>query len=328
MTNQEAEQLFTLIERFKAQGVGIIYITHRMNEIRRIGDRITVLRDGKAVATVDASISDEELVRLMTGRVIDQIFPQISFQPSSTMLEVKDLSTHNGVVKNVSMKVSRGEIVGVAGLVGSGKSELARACFGLCGISAGEVVFDGNRIDDMTPRSMLDRGLFYIPSDRREEGLMMTGNARQNMTIAALSTAEYARGLLLRRRTEVARVNEIAQQLNIQPANVERLVEHFSGGNQQKILLAKSLTRTVKLFIFDEPTVGVDVGTRVAIYQFIAGLCEQGAAVLLISSDLPEILHLTHRVYVMCQGSLSAELSGNQINQESVLRYCFSKKAA
>ena len=328
LTNQEAEQLFALIEKFKAQGVGIIYITHRMNEIRRIGDRITVLRDGKSITTVDASISEEELLQLMTGRVIDQIFPEINFRPSKTMLEVKGLSTSNGLVNGVSMHVSQGEIVGMAGLVGSGKSEVARACYGISQICAGKIIFEDCVIDNPSPRLMLDLGLFYTPSDRRKEGLMMTRNARENMTISALSTSTFSRSLILRRRKEVTHANQYAKRLNIQPDNVESLVDHFSGGNQQKILLAKSLTRKVKIFIFDEPTVGVDVGTRVAIYQFIAELCENGAAILLISSDLPEILHLTHRVYVMRNGSLSAELQENEINQESVLRYCFSKEAA
>lgn len=326
LTNQEAEQLFALIEKLKVQGAGIIYITHRINEIRRIGDRITVLRDGKTIATVDAGTSENQLMQLMTGRVIDQIFPELKFQPSNTVLEVKDLSTTDGRVGGVSMQLAQGEIVGMAGLVGSGKSEVARACFGLSRIGAGKIVLNGATIDKPTPRRMLDRGLFYITSDRREEGLMMTRNARENLTIAALSTAMFSQGQILRRRKEAIHAKQLAKQLNVQPGNIEQLVEHFSGGNQQKILLAKSLTRKVKLFVFDEPTVGVDVGTRVAIYQFIAGLCKDGAAVLLISSDLPEILHMTHRVYVMRQGSVSAELRGREINQESVLRNCFSPK--
>ena len=328
LTDRETEQLFTLVEQVKAQGVGIIYITHRMNEIRRIGDRITVLRDGHAVATVDANVSEEKLVQLMTGRVIDQIFPHINYQPKETMLETRNLTTSDGIVKDVSITVARGEVVGLAGLVGSGKSEIGRACFGLNRVAEGEIYFNGQKTNGLSPSAMLDRGYFYIPADRRDEGLIMMRNARESMVLAALSTAEFSRGMLLKRRTEVARTEEISKTLNLQPPNIERMVEHYSGGNQQKILLAKSLTRTVKLFVFDEPTVGVDVGTRVAIYQFIGKLCEQGAAILLISSDLPEILHLTHRVYVMCSGVLTAELSAEEICQESVLKYCFQRDAA
>ena len=328
LTERETERLFALIEQVKARGVGIIYITHRMNEIRRIGDRITVLRDGRRVATVDARTPEEDLVRLMTGRVIEQIFPDIRFRPGKPMLEVDHLTTAGGAVNGVSLHVRRGEIVGLAGLVGSGKSEVARACFGLVPISGGRIAFAGEPVTGLPPRRMLDKGFFYVPADRREEGLMMMRSVRENVALPALSTPDFSRGFLLRRDAESARIRDLAKRLNLQPLRVEREVDHFSGGNQQKVLLAKSLTREIRLFAFDEPTVGVDVGTRVAIYEFIRDLCQSGAAVLLVSSDLPEILHLTHRVYVMCRGVLTAELGGGDISQENVLRHCFEREAA
>ena len=328
LTERETERLFALIEQVKARGVGIIYITHRMNEIRRIGDRITVLRDGRRVATVDARIPEEDLVRLMTGRVIEQIFPDVRFRPGEPMLEVDHLTTAGGAVNGVSLHVRRGEIVGLAGLVGSGKSEVARACFGLVPVSGGRIAFAGEPVTGQPPRRMLDKGFFYVPADRRDEGLMMMRSVRENVALPALSTPDFSRGFLLRRDAESARIRDLAKRLNLQPLRVEREVDHFSGGNQQKVLLAKSLTREIRLFAFDEPTVGVDVGTRVAIYEFIRDLCQSGAAVLLISSDLPEILHLTHRVYVMCRGVLTAELGGGDISQENVLRHCFEREAA
>ena len=328
LTDRETEQLFALIEQVKARGAGIIYITHRMNEVRRIGDRITVLRDGRRVATVGAQTSEEDLVRLMTGRVIEQIFPEIRHRPGAPMLAVENLCTAGGTVAGVSLHVRQGEIVGLAGLVGSGKSEVARACFGLLPISGGRVVFAGEPATGLSPRRMLDRGFFYVPADRRDEGLMMMRNVRENVALPALRTPDFSRGFLLRRQAESACARDLAKRLNLQPLRVEREVDHFSGGNQQKVLLAKSLTRQVKLFVFDEPTVGVDVGTRVAIYEFIRDLCHDGAAVLLISSDLPEILHLSNRVYVMCRGVLTAELSGGDISQQNVLRHCFEREAA
>jgi len=329
LTERETERLFALIETAKAQGVGIIYITHRMSEVRRIGDRITVLRDGRYVTTVGAErVTDQKLVELMTGRVVDQIFPQIRFRPTEEILRVEHLSTDDGSVSDVSIQVRRGEIVGIAGLIGSGKSELARACFGLDKISAGRVVFDGAETTGLRPRRMLDRGLFYNPPDRREEGLVMVRNVRENIALPSLNLAGFSGIWFLRRLSERATTGKIADRLNLQPRNIERTVDQFSGGNQQKVLLAKSLTRAVKLFIFDEPTVGVDVGTRVAIYEFIRDLCEDGAAVLLISSDLPEILHLTNRVYVMHRGRLRAELSGNEITEAAVLGHFFEKAAA
>ena len=244
------------------------------------------------------------------------------------MLAVENLCTAGGTVAGVSLHVRQGEIVGLAGLVGSGKSEVARACFGLLPISGGRVFFAGESATGLSPRRMLDRGFFYVPADRRDEGLMMMRNVRENVALPALRTPDFSRGFLLRRRAESARARDLAKRLNLQPLRVEREVDHFSGGNQQKVLLAKSLTRQVKLFVFDEPTVGVDVGTRVAIYEFIRDLCHDGAAVLLISSDLPEILHLANRVYVMCRGVLTAELSGGDISQENVLRHCFEREAA
>ena len=328
LTDQETERLFALIEQVKAQGVGIIYITHRMNEIRQIGDRITVLRDGRYVTTVDAQTPEDELVRLMTGRVIEQIFPEVRFQPGKTALEIKNLTTADRTVRDVSLDVRRGEIVGLAGLVGSGKSEVARACFGLDQIAGGHVYLASEQTTGLSPKRMLDRGFFYVPPDRRDEGLLMMRSVRENIALPALGTPAFALGPLLRRQAESARTYDLAKRLNLQPLRIEREADHFSGGNQQKILLSKSLTREVRLFVFDEPTVGVDVGTRVAIYEFIRDLCEAGAAVLLISSDLPEVLHLTNRVYVMCRGRLTAELSRRDITQENVLRHCFEREAA
>jgi ribose transport system ATP-binding protein len=329
LTERETQRLFSLIEQAKREGVGIVYITHRMREIKRIGDRVTVLRDGRKVATLNvAEASEMRLVQLMTGRVVAQIFPKISYRPGTTILEVRKLTTAAGNVSNVSIHVRGGEIVGLAGLIGSGKSELARACFGIEPIAAGDVVFDGEDVTRLTPRQMLDRGFFYLPPDRRDEGLVMMRGARENISLPSLSLPRFSSGMFLNRRAERTQSLGLAKRLNLQPLNIERAVDHFSGGNQQKILLAKALSRDVKLFAFDEPTVGVDVGTRVAIYKFISELCEAGAAILLISSDLPEILHLTNRAYVMHRGVLRSELTGSEITEDRVLSYFFEREAA
>ncbi|MBV9288898.1 MAG: sugar ABC transporter ATP-binding protein, partial [Hyphomicrobiales bacterium] len=329
LTERETQRLFALIEHVKKEGVGVVYVTHRMNEIRRIGDRITVLRDGRKVATLDvAEASETRLVELMTGRVIAQIFPMIAHRPGAAILEVKGLTTAQGAVSNVSLRVHAGEIVGLAGLVGCGKSEAARACFGVEPIARGEVVFDGEDVTGQSPRQMLDRGFFYVPPDRREEGLVMVRGARENISLPSLDLPRFSSGMFLNRGAEKAHAFGLARRLGLHPPNIERAVDHFSGGNQQKVLLAKALSRGVKLFAFDEPTVGVDVGTRVAIYAFIAELCEAGAAILLISSDLPEILHLTNRVYVMHRGALHAELAGGEITEDRVLSCFFEREAA
>lgn len=329
LTERETERLFELIEQVKARGVGVIYITHRMAEIRRIADRVTVLRDGAYIDTVDAkTVSEAELVNLMTGRVIERIYPRIRFAPTDELLRVESLSTASGRVCNASIHVCRGEVVGMAGLVGAGKSKLLRACFGLEQINAGSVTFDGEDVTGQTTRAMLDRGFFYTPPDRRGEGLAMMRNCRENISLPSLHLPSLHHWGVLKRAHERTTALKLATNMQLHPLNIEREVAYFSGGNQQKVMLAKSLTRAVKLYVFDEPTIGVDVGTRVEIYKFIATLCEEGAAVVVVSSDLPEVVHLSHRLYVMHRGRIQAELIGEAITQENVLHHFFDREAA
>ena len=326
LTDREAERLFAMIEQAQSRGVGIIYVTHRMSEIRRIGDRITVLRDGKCVATLDVrEVDDDRLLQLMTGRVISQVFPKIDYRPDRALLEISQLTTADQSVKDFTLTVRSGEVVGIAGLVGCGKSEVGRACFGLERIASGHVKFDGHDVTGRTVREMLDRGVFYLPPDRREEGLIMMRSVRENVSLPWLGSRPFSRLGFLDRRGERSKVQELMRRLNLQPPNTEADLERFSGGNQQKVLLAKGLVSAAKLFILDEPTVGVDVGTRVAIYEFIRDLCESGVGILLISSDLPEILHLTNRTYVMYRGELRAEFEGAQITQDRVLANFFER---
>jgi ribose transport system ATP-binding protein len=330
LTNRETEQLFDLIDQIKADGVGIVYITHRIQEVRRIGDRITVLRDGRYVSTEDAkTVSEDKLVRLMTGRVISEIFPTIRSKRGREMLRVDGLSTLRDTVVDASLEVYAGEVVGLAGLIGSGKSEIMRAVFGLETITAGRIALKGEDVTGQSPHFMMDRGFFYIPPDRREEGLVMIRSCRENMSLPSLDKPPFALGrFMINRRGEARRATELAERMNLQPPRIERAIDHFSGGNQQKVLLAKSLTRPVDVFALDEPTVGVDVGTRAAIYGFIRDLCEAGAAVVLISSDLPEILHLSHRAYVFYRGRVQTELAGSDITEENLLRHFFEREAA
>ena len=273
LTEKETNRLFELVAQLKEKGVGIIYITHRMSEIKKIGDTITILRDGKYVKTVDAqNTSEDELLTLMTGRVIDKVFPKVNFNPQDLILEIGNLSTSDGNLKNVSIQVREGEIVGLAGLVGSGKSELLRSCFGLHEISEGYVLFRGENVTGFSPAKMLDRGFFYNPPDRKNEGLAMIRSCRENMTLPSLDSEAFSTGPFLRRFKEVVSAQALATKLQLHPMNIERQVEHFPGGNQQKVLLAKCLTREVTLYVFDEPTVGVAVGTRTEIYKFLAEL--------------------------------------------------------
>ena len=330
LTNQETDQLFSLIKDLSQRGVGIIYITHRMAEIRRIGDRITVLRDGRYIDTLDAAtVRDDELVSLMTGKVVGTIFPELDLPaPGETILEVDELTATDGSVQSASISVRAGEIVGMAGLVGSGKSELMQACFGAISIDSGSVRLKGTEITHKPPRANIDAGFLYLPADRRNEGLMMMRPVRENVTLAALNVAPFSNGFVMDRSSENRTVSDLAGQLNLSPLRIERPVDHFSGGNQQKAMLARSLTRDYQLIVFDEPTVGVDVGTRASIYQFIVDLAKAGTAIIIISSDLPEILHLTTRSYVFYRGAVQAELNANQLSEENVLAHFFEREVA
>ncbi|WP_193370430.1 sugar ABC transporter ATP-binding protein [Pelagibius marinus] len=330
LTNHETDRLFELIGQLTGRGVGIVYITHRMAEIQRIGDRITVLRDGRYIDTVDAkTASEDDLVRLMTGRVVGGIFPPIDLAaPGDTVLEVRDLTTPDEAVVQASMHVRAGEIVGMAGLVGSGKSELMQACFGAGPIASGKVMLRGRDITGQGPRRNIREGFLYLPADRRSEGLMMMRSVRENVALASLGIPPFSNGLVLDRAGETQRVTALAERLNLSPPRIERAVDHFSGGNQQKVMLARSLTRNYDLIVFDEPTVGVDVGTRASIYEFIVGLARSGVGIVLISSDLPEILHLTTRAYVFYRGGVQAELRAGELTEENVLAHFFEREAA
>jgi ribose transport system ATP-binding protein len=329
LTDRETDQLFDLVAKIRAEGVGVVYITHRMQEIRRIADRITVLRDGRHIATVTAGAkSDDELIELMTGRTVEALFPAIRSTPGEVRLSVERLTTASGSVDGASFEVRAGEIVGLAGLVGSGKSEVMRAVYGLEPPDGGRVTLGGEDVTGVSPAAMLKRGLFYVPPDRRNEGLAMIRPVRENLTMAALDGPPLARGPWLAKRAERDVARSLAERMELRPPRIERAVDTFSGGNQQKVLLGKCLTREVSVFVFDEPTVGVDVGTRAAIYRFIADLAEAGAAIVLVSSDLPEILHLTHRAIVFYRGRVAGTFTGPAITEANLLGAFFEREAA
>jgi ribose transport system ATP-binding protein len=328
LTGKETERLFELIDQLKRDGVGIIYISHRMQEIRRIGDRVTILRDGRRIATVEAaSTPEDDLIEMMTGRAITEIYPSIRQNPGETLLELDELSTASGV-GDATLYVRRGEVVGVAGLVGSGKSEAMRAAFGLESVTAGMIRFKGRDVTrSATPSRMLAAGMFYLPPDRKDEGLVLTHSSHANLLLPAIGHPSQRRPFgWVAHRAARARSHETAVRVDLATMNIRRMVGQLSGGNQQKVLFAKGLVHDVDLFIFDEPTVGVDVGTRSTLYGLIRDLCEAGAGVVVISSDLPEVLHLSHRLYVMQRGRTVAHLQGGEISESGVLQHFFERE--
>jgi ribose transport system ATP-binding protein len=325
LTEQETTQLFQLIARLKQQGVGIVYITHRIAEIYEVGDRVTVMRDGRRIESLPLSqVGQTRLVELMTGRQIGDFFPTINHRPGASLLRARGLRTADGRVRGATVEVRAGEIVGLAGLVGCGKSEIGRACFGLSQLEPGcAIELDGETITRPAPRIMLARGLQYLPSDRRREGLMLDRPTRENIALPMLSQPALSRAGVLKRRTEREKTRQLAERMRVTPLRMEAAAAEYSGGNQQKIVLAKSLSRDIKVLILDEPTVGVDVASKAEIYAFLAELVKTGIGILLISSDLPEILNLCRRVYVIHDGTVRAEFEGGDIAERNVLRSFF-----
>jgi ribose transport system ATP-binding protein len=329
LTDTESEKLFVLIERLTAQGIGVIYVSHRLGEIKRVADRVTVLRDGRRIGTVDAAaVSEGDLVEMMTGRKIEVFFPTVGHRPTAELLRTEHLSLADGTAQDVSIRLRAGEIVGVAGLVGCGKGELARAIFGLEPVESGRIVLDGQAVEQPAPAAMLQAGVCYFPSDRVAEGLALVRPVRENASMAALDLPAFSRRRFLRRRAERTTIGDVMRKLKLRARSIEQRVDDLSGGNRQKVMLARGLTREIRVFLLDEPTVGIDVGAKIEVYGLIKELAEQGAAVMLISSELPEVLHLANRVYVMHRGRLVAELAGAEITEQAVLSCFFDRETA
>ena len=327
LTDAEVEKLFDLVFRLKQSGTGIIYVSHRMSEIRQIADRITVLRDGRKIATVNSGeVTESALVELMTGRKIDILFPKIPHRPARKVLELDHLTLANGTVRDVSLFAREGEITGIAGLVGCGKSEVIRAVYGLEPVADGSIRIRGQAIAQPTPATSLKAGVCYFPSDRVGEGLALARPVRENASMASLDLPDFAWHRVLRRRSERRVVAEVMDRLKLRPPGIERVVVNFSGGNRQKIVLARGLTRDVGIYLLDEPTLGIDVGAKTEVYELMKALIARNNAIVLVSSELPEMLNLCNRVYVMHRSRLVAELSGADITEESVLAHFFRQE--
>jgi ribose transport system ATP-binding protein len=321
LTDKEVQRLFEIIEKLKTEGVGIIYISHRIKELKKIGDRITVLRDGKYVATLQmAEATEERLISLMTGREHADIFPPITHTPGEVLLSVENLKTASGL-HDVSFDVRAGEIFGIAGLVGAGKSRVGRALYGLDPVLGGRVLFNRNTLERFSPADSLTRGILYLPPDRHKEGIVLCRTVKENQTLPSLPLLEKA-GLLALKREE-SLVKKIIEKMQIRPPKPDQTIVTLSGGNQQKVMLSRGLTRDIRLFIFDEPTCGIDVGAKREIYLFLKELAENGAAIIYISSEIPEVIHLCHTVMVMHGNTVSKMIPRDQATEENILSACF-----
>jgi rhamnose transport system ATP-binding protein len=309
--------LFDIVRLLKARNVGIVYISHRLQEVFELADRVTVLRDGQYVDTRPvAETTEDDLVRMMVGRTISDLFPKFPSEVKGNVLEVRNL-THKPLTKNVSMNVRAGEIVGLAGLVGSGRSELAQVVFGIMPAESGEILIEGKPVHIKNPGQAMKIGIAYVPEDRGTQGLVRQMKIRENLSMAVLRS--LVRGAFVDRNAEKSLAERTIQQLNIRAYSREQIVNKLSGGNQQKVVVGKWLASKPKLLIMDEPTRGVDVGAKAEIHRLISELAQQGLAILMISSELPEVMGMSDRILVMREGQLVAEYERDEASQEAIV---------
>ncbi|MEV8339751.1 sugar ABC transporter ATP-binding protein [Leucobacter sp. NPDC077196] len=317
LSEHEAQALFHIVRRMRADGIAIIYISHRLREVLDLADQVTVLRDGRQIATRPSEgVTAGEMIRLMVGRDLTDIFPKREVPIGEVVLEVDGL-TRAGAFSDVSLNVRAGEIVGLAGLVGAGRTEVARAVFGLDRAQSGTVRVDGAELVARTPAQGVAAGIAYVPEDRKRDGIVPSASIKDNISLpvlASLSTAGW-----ISRPRERAMVREQVETLGVSPPVIERAVDTLSGGNQQKVVIAKWLAARPRVLILDEPTRGVDVGAKADIHEIIGELAAAGTAILLISSELPEVLAVSDRIYVLNEGRVSAELDRAEADEAAVM---------
>jgi rhamnose transport system ATP-binding protein len=326
LTPQEVDRLFALLAELRGSGTAIIYISHRLEELPRLADRVSVLRDGFSVGThAMADLTEPALIRLMVGRDVSAVFPKREVPIGGPVLEVRDLTSASAGIHNVTLTVRSGEIVGLAGLVGAGRTELARTLFGLERVDAGSIHVDGHAILPRAPDEAIAQGIAYLPEDRRRHAVILDLPVAANLSLASL--AAISRGGFLDRRAEARLASGLVAALGIKTASLATAVRHLSGGNQQKVALGRWLARAPRVLVLDEPTQGVDVGAKAEIHRLICDLAERGIAVLMISSELTEVLGMSDRIVVMRGGGVAATMSRAEATAESVMAAAFGTAA-
>jgi ribose transport system ATP-binding protein len=321
LTESEIEELFRIIRQLKERGVGIVYISHRLEELKQISDRITVMRDGRYVDTVQAADTPiSRIISMMVGRTIYESAPEVpEDRGQSVVLEVKNLN-RAGVLRDINFKLREGEILGFAGLMGAGRTEVARAVFGADHIDSGEIYVRGKRVRIHSPGDAVQHGVGYLSEDRKRYGLATGLSVEANIVLAAFSKFLDAALLVSDKRVE-SNGQEYVNKLSIKTPTLQQKVKNLSGGNQQKVVIGKWLTANTDVLIFDEPTRGIDVGAKSEIYRLLNELAAQGKAIIMISSELPEILRMSHRIVVMCEGRITGELTAAEATQERIMHF-------
>lgn len=322
ITDQEVEILFKTIADLKKKGTGIIYISHKMDEIFRIADDITVLRDGTYVNSWEAKdIDNNTLIKNMVGRELNEIFPKIKVPAKDVVMEVRHFTKENQF-EDISFLVREGEILGIAGLIGAGRTELMNAIFGLEKPDSGEVFFEGRKVEIRRPSDAIRHGIAYVTEDRKNEGLVLEMGVGQNITIASMKT--LSSGMFIKRQEEKKTIDDQIRALRIKVHSPRQLVGKLSGGNQQKVVLAKWMMKNPKLLILDEPTRGIDIEAKSEIYKLMGEFVEKGNSIIMISSEMPEAMGMSDRILVLSNGRLSGELSREEFAQEDIMKMAVS----
>ncbi len=322
LSNKEVSTLFKIIKDLKAKGVSIIYISHKMDEIYEISDRITVLRDGKYIATKNTSELDKnDLIALMVGREIDRLFPENISKKGEEVFSVENLST-KGKFEEINFEVHAGEVLGIAGLMGAGRTEIARAIFGLDKYDSGEITLKGNKINIKSPKEAIEKGIGYVSEDRKVLGFIPAMSINENISLSSL--ANFSNAWFVNSTDEQEATTQLSNDLKIKSTSINQKVMNLSGGNQQKVVIGKVLLTSPSLVILDEPTRGIDIGAKFEIYKLINQLTDKGIAVIMISSELPEILGMSDRILVLSKGKQTALLSKQEATQERIMHYAVS----
>ena len=317
LSSKEVDALFNLMRRLKEKGVSVVFVSHRLEEVLRVVDRIIVMRDGRRVGTLSASeASESKLIQMMVGREVG-LFPKVDAPIGEPVLEVRDLSGRGGV-RNVSFKVRKGEIVGLAGLIGAGRTEVARLICGADRLTEGRILIEGKEVQIKSPADAVAHGIGWVPEDRKQHGLVLGMDIKQNTTLAILRRISNRFGAVRSKREKEISA-QYRETLSIATSDLSKIVKYLSGGNQQKVVLAKWLSTNPKILIMDEPTRGIDIGAKTEFHALMSQLAGQGIGILMISSEMPEIMGMSDRVIVMCQGRVTGEFKRGQLSQVEIM---------
>ena len=318
LTENEAEQLFEIIESLKTKGCGIIYISHKMEEILRISDTVTIMRDGKHVTTRDSeSLTTDEIIRLMVGRALSERYPKKKNQPNAVMLSVKEMSGKHSRLKKCSFELKHGEILGVAGLDGSGRTELIETLFGLRERESGEIILESNLIQNKTPKEAINNGFALLTEERRATGIFGILSIAENATVTSLG--KYRKGVFLSNKKIDDATKWCIDAMKIKTPSQKTMINTLSGGNQQKVILGRWLLTNPKVLLLDEPTRGIDVGAKYEIYKLIVELAESGKGIIVVSSEMPELIGICDRILVMSGGRIAGEVERDEFTQERIM---------